>query len=208
MSALATVKPYDAIFDSQKHYRTLLDCTARPGSIGQLDDVQLTVPASLHRSTALIALALFTGDISFYLAGADEQTSEFVQRQTAARPAAGEEADFLILCESSLLASVPKVRVGALAYPDLAATVIVQVEAISPAPISRALRLTCKGPGIETETVVFVSGISAAFLAMRAELNSEYPMGIDVFLTCDSLSAGPCVVSLPRTTRVEWEMHE
>jgi alpha-D-ribose 1-methylphosphonate 5-triphosphate synthase subunit PhnH len=205
MSALISVKPYDDIFDGQKHYRTLLQCTARPGLIGQLDDVELDVPPYLNRATALIVLALFTGDISFYLEQADEQAMSFIQRETAARPEAADQADFLVLHDANMLAELSDVRVGSLSYPDMGATAIVQVEAISPAPLPGCLRLSLTGPGIENETVAFVLGASESFFETRRELNVEFPMGLDVFLTCDSLSAGPCVLALPRTTRVDWE---
>jgi alpha-D-ribose 1-methylphosphonate 5-triphosphate synthase subunit PhnH len=205
MSTLVSVKPYDGIFDGQKHYRTLLQCTARPGTIGQLDDVELDVPSYLNRATALIVLALFTGDISFYLEQSDEHAMNFIQRETAARPETADQADFLILHDANLLAEVSEVRVGSLSYPDMGATAIVQVEAISPAPLPGCLRLRLTGPGIEVETVVFVLGASELFFETRRELNAEFPMGLDAFLTCDSLSAGPCVLALPRTTRVDWE---
>jgi alpha-D-ribose 1-methylphosphonate 5-triphosphate synthase subunit PhnH len=61
------------------------------------------------------------------------------------------------------------------------------------------------GPGIESETVVYVVGASEAFFKVLRERNAEYPLGVDSFLTCDSLSAGPCVMALPRTARVHWE---
>ena len=165
----------------------------------------LDVPPLLNRATALIALGLFTGDITFHLEGDDEEATSFIRRETAAVPATGDRADFVILHDSNLLAAIPDIRVGSLPYPDLGATAIVQVEALSPAPIPGSLRLTLTGPGIETETVAFVLGASELFFETRRELNSEYPIGLDVFLTCDSLSAGPCVLSLPRTTRVDWK---
>lgn len=205
MSALASVKPYDDIFDGQKHYRTLLQCTARPGTIGQLDDVELDVPPYLNRATALIVLALFTGDISFCLERGDERAMSFIQRETAATAETADRADFLILHDANLLAEISEVRVGSLSYPDMGATAIVQVEAISPAPLPGCLRLRLTGPGIEVETVVFVLGASESFFETRRELNAEFPMGLDVYLTCDSLSAGPCVLALPRTTCVDWE---
>jgi alpha-D-ribose 1-methylphosphonate 5-triphosphate synthase subunit PhnH len=150
-------------------------------------------------------LALFTGDISFYLEQSDEHAMNFIQRETAARPETADQADFLILHDANLLAEVSEVRVGSLSYPDMGATAIVQVEAISPAPLPGCLRLRLTGPGIEVETVVFVRGASELFFETRRELNAEFPMGLDAFLTCDSLSAGPCVLALPRTTRVDWE---
>jgi alpha-D-ribose 1-methylphosphonate 5-triphosphate synthase subunit PhnH len=96
-------------------------------------------------------------------------------------------------------------RTGTLTYPDLGATAIVQVEAISPAPLAGAARLRLTGPGIEDEAEVFVLGASDRLFDLLHERNAEFPMGVDVFFTCDSLSAGPCVLALPRTTQVAWE---
>lgn len=204
MSALAEAKPYSQVFDGQKHFRTLLQCTARPGMIGQLDDVTLDVPPQLNRATALLALALFTGDISYYLDPVETPAGNFIQRETAAKPASAETADFLVFTDSNRLEGIRQARLGSLSYPDLGATVVMQVAAISPAPTPGSLRLTLTGPGIETETVVYVLGAPQAFFEALRERNAEFPLGIHSFLTCDSLSAGPCVLALPRTTRAHW----
>jgi alpha-D-ribose 1-methylphosphonate 5-triphosphate synthase subunit PhnH len=205
VSTLAAVKPYDQVFDAQKHYRTLLECTARPGTIGQLDDAQLDLPPQLNRATALIALALFSNDCSFYLAPGQEAVAEFLSRETLANPVNAEQADFLLLPDANRLQDVSHARLGTLSYPELGATIVLQVAAISLAPISGCLRLALTGPGIESETTVFVVGAPESFFAVRDERNAEFPLGVDVFFTCDSLSAGPCVVVLPRTTQVNWK---
>jgi len=70
MSSTIALKPYDQIFDAQKHYRTLLQSAARPGTIGQLDDVALDVPSPLNRATALLSFSLFSGDTTFSLSPA------------------------------------------------------------------------------------------------------------------------------------------
>lgn len=202
MSSLAVAKPYNQVFDGQKHYRTLLQCTARPGTIGQLDDALLEVPSSLNRATALIALALFSADSSFYLAEGEGAAMDFVRQETAAKPVSVEQADFVIFLGAKHLDMLRQARQGSLPYPDLGATAVVQVEAISPAPMAGGLQLTLTGPGIEVETVVHAMGAPEALFATLRELNAEFPMGVDTFLTCDSLSAGPCVIALPRTTRV------
>jgi alpha-D-ribose 1-methylphosphonate 5-triphosphate synthase subunit PhnH len=205
MSTLIAARPYDHVFDGQKHYRTLLQCTARPGTIGQLDDVLVDVPAQLNRATALLALALFSGDSTFYLAQGEESALEFLRRETFAKPVSAEQADFLICSGAGRLEDLHCARTGSLAFPDMGSTVVAQVAAVSPAPIPGGLRLTLTGPGIEVETVVFVLGAGAELFEFLRERNAEFPLGIDTFLTCDSLSAGPCVLSLPRTTRVRWE---
>ena len=205
MSALANVLPYDQVFDAQRHYRTLLQCTARPGTIGQLNDVELDVPYQLNRATTLIALTLFSSDSLFYLEQAEERTVDFLRRRTLAKQAATEQADFLLITDPGRLEPIALARSGTLSYPELGSTVVLQVTAISPAPMQGCLRLTLTGPGIETETVVFVLGAPEALFECLREHNSEFPLGLDTYLTCDSLSAGPCVLALPRTTRVRWE---
>ena len=94
---------------------------------------------------------------------------------------------------------------GELAFPETGATVFLEVTAISPAPLSNCLRLTLSGPGIETESIVYVAGIDPRVLETLQSRNGEFPTGVDAYLTCDSVSAGPCVLSLPRTTKVSWE---
>jgi alpha-D-ribose 1-methylphosphonate 5-triphosphate synthase subunit PhnH len=205
MSALVEVKPYDQIFDGQKHYRTLLQCTARPGTIGQLDDVVLEVPSPLNRATALLALALFSGDISYFLGRDDAQVANFIERETFAKPASADQADFLVLVDSDRLENLQQAKQGSLSFPDLGATVVLQVAALSPAPLTNSLRLTLSGPGIESETVVYALGAAEKFFETLRKRNAEFPLGVDSFLTCDSLSAGPCVMALSRTTRVHWE---
>lgn len=206
MSALATAKPYDQVFDAQKHYRTLLQCTARPGSIGQLDDVLLEVPPPLNRASALIALTLLSSDSTFHMYRSDGgPAEEFLRRETLSRPAAAEQADFLFIEDPNRIEEVENARSGSLAYPEQGVTVVLQVTAISPAPMSGCLKLTLTGPGIETETTVFVLGAPETLFETLRQRNAEFPLGIDAYLTCDSLSAGPCVLGLPRSTRVIWE---
>jgi alpha-D-ribose 1-methylphosphonate 5-triphosphate synthase subunit PhnH len=205
MSTLAAVKPYDQVLDGQKHYRTLLQATARPGSIGQLDDVALDVPPPMNHATALICLALMSGDSSFHMDQGESSPRDFIRRETSAREAEPAHGDFIIVAAAHRLDAIRQAKSGSLLYPEQGATVIFQVAAISPAPIEGGLRLLLTGPGIETETEVYLLGASGQLFDVLRERNAEFPMGIDVFFTCDSLSAGPCVLALPRTTQVRWE---
>jgi alpha-D-ribose 1-methylphosphonate 5-triphosphate synthase subunit PhnH len=200
---------YDPAFDAQRHYRVLLNCTARPGSIGLLEGGQLDPVAGLNQATVMIALMLFSGDVSFYLRADAAAAINSLRRQTQAVEARAAQADFLLLDSKDVTDAVSALkiaRLGELAFPEMGATVILAVDAISPAPLSDCLRLTLSGPGIETESSVFVAGISQEFLDILQSRNREFPTGIDVFLTCESFSAGPCVLALPRTTRVHWEI--
>lgn len=205
MSTSALLAGYDPVRDAQKHYRTLLQCTARPGSIGQLDDVVLDIPPRLNRASAFLALALLGADTSFYVAGGDERAAQFLRRETLAMPVGAEQADFLFLSLPEQVEAIGRARAGDLAFPEQGATLVMQVGGLSPAPMADALRLTLTGPGIETHTDAYVSGAPEALFEMLKERNAEFPLGIDAYLTCDSLSVGPCVLALPRTTRAAWE---
>jgi alpha-D-ribose 1-methylphosphonate 5-triphosphate synthase subunit PhnH len=210
MNTSSAARAYDRVFDAQRHYRTLLQCTARPGTIGLFDDVALTISSQLNRATALIALALFSEDTWFYLAQGEDPALQFIRGETAAQPATAEHADFLIFpdldqSDARWLDDLRQARLGTLAYPDLGATIVFQVAAISSVPVPGALRLTLTGPGIEAKTVVFVLGAPEAMLESLREQNAEFPLGVDAFLTCDSHSSAPCVLALPRTTQVHWE---
>jgi alpha-D-ribose 1-methylphosphonate 5-triphosphate synthase subunit PhnH len=182
----------------------LLNCTARPGTIGLLDDVCLDAGPGLSHAAALVMLALFSSDVSFYL---QEQTAaDFVRRETQAYAVSASEAEFLLLEDAAgAIEAIKVAKIGSLEFPETGATVILKVASVSPAPLRNCLKLTLTGPGIETESTVFVAGLSSTLLEALRARNREFPLGIDLILACDSLSAGPCVLSLPRTTNLHWE---
>src|SRR5215475_13659131 len=97
MSSLPVVKAYDSVFDGQKHYRTLLQATARPGTIGQFDEASLGVPPQLSRATALVVLALFSSDVSYFIECGEESSAQWIEAEAGARGGEVEQADFLIL---------------------------------------------------------------------------------------------------------------
>lgn len=203
----SVVASYDRVFDSQRHFRTMLDCTARPGTIGLLDDVPLELEPGLNKATALVALALLNPDVSFHAGGLGDAVDRFVQRQTLATRAPVDEADFLFLDGADSTESIDRAKSGTPSYPDAGATVLLQVSAISSTPLPEALSLTLTGPGIPDATTVFVSGLNPEILAALERQNCEFPIGVDAILTCADPSAGPRILSLPRTTKATWTQH-
>jgi phosphonate C-P lyase system protein PhnH len=202
MSTLVTVQPYNQIFDGQKHYRTLLQCTARPGTIGQLDDALLNLPSQLNRATALLALALFSGDISYYLDENQAQAANFIRSETAAKPISAEQADFLILTDGNRLEGLQQAKPGTLSFPDQGATVVLQVSAISPAPLadSSAPDADRAGNRIGSRGVTYWALCEDVLCRLCGSAMRSFRWAWIVFLTCDSLSVGSV-----RTTRVQWE---
>lgn len=82
---------------------------------------------------------------------------------------------------------------GDLLNPHKAATMIIEADSVSN---DRALTLS--GPGIETECYINVKTAIDAWVDLRAEKNSEYPLGIDlIFVDRDDN-----ILCLPRTTQI------
>jgi alpha-D-ribose 1-methylphosphonate 5-triphosphate synthase subunit PhnH len=57
-----------------------------------------------------------------------------------------------------------------------------------------------KGPGIEQEKTLHVTGLNEAWLQRRAFWNAAFPTGVDFILVSENQ-----VVALPRTTQVQGE---
>ncbi|PZO26136.1 MAG: hypothetical protein DCE88_13015 [Betaproteobacteria bacterium] len=57
-----------------------------------------------------------------------------------------------------------------------------------------------KGPGIEQENTLHVTGLNEAWLQRRAFWNAAFPTGVDFILVSENQ-----VVALPRTTQVQGE---
>ena len=95
---------------------------------------------------------------------------------------------------------------GSLSYPDTAATIIIQVDALSDQPLPGGLKLTLQGPGIEHSASVYLRPLSADLLLALQARNAEFPLGIDAIITCDERGSGdPRVLGIPRTARLAWE---
>ncbi|NEQ20835.1 MAG: phosphonate C-P lyase system protein PhnH [Microcoleus sp. SIO2G3] len=76
--------------------------------------------------------------------------------------------------------------------PEASTTLLVQVENFE---TGHSVQLT--GPGIQSERVLTVKGLSSTFWEELTKNAQTYPLGIDVFLfTTNTL------VGLPRTTKV------
>ena len=80
---------------------------------------------------------------------------------------------------------------GEPAYPDRAATLIVEVAALEGGPV-----LELSGPGIDGSARLAPVLPSGAVAALRANA-ARFPLGLDFFFT-----AGGQVAGLPRSTRI------
>lgn len=202
---LARETAYDEVFDAQRHYRVLLDCMARPGKVGRLERVALDPPAGLHPATALVAFGLLDADTSFAVEPATVDHAAYLAANTNAHRTEVPEAQFLFTNGEAPAEVLDGANCGSLLYPDTAATVLLQIVEASVEPLTGGLKLELQGPGIPGTRTIFVRGLSEDMLLALQARNAEFPLGLDAILTFNGAAGEPCLMALPRTTRVAWE---
>jgi alpha-D-ribose 1-methylphosphonate 5-triphosphate synthase subunit PhnH len=196
---------YDEVFDAQKHFRSMLDCMARPGKTNRLDPVEITPPGRLNRASVLVAFALLDANTAFQVVNMEQGESAYLAANTNAVRASTEDATFLFADGDEAPEILDGANCGALTYPDTAATLILQVKSVNQTPRDGSLKLTLQGPGVDGSATLFVRGLNPDLLLALEARNAEFPLGVDAFLTFADENELPCVTALPRTTKVNWE---
>lgn len=175
----------DPARDAAHAFRALLEAMARPGTIHMVagPDAHGLSPAA-----ATVLLTLTDNTTPLHLAGELDTIPlrRWIAFHTGAPLVAAEQAAFA-LGRWDDLQPLSRYSVGHPAYPDRAATLIVEMDTLT----HDGQRLT--GPGIR-DTARLSLPETAAFQQNRA----LFPLGFDVILTCDDRLA-----ALPRSTKVE-----
>lgn len=176
----------DAPAQSARGFRAILTALSQPGMIVTLEGA--TPPAPLSRAAGVAALVLLDPTTPVHLAGAFDcaELRDWLTFHTGAPFAAAEDAVFAIGAWDALQ-PVARFSIGTPEYPDRAATLIVEMPALS------SDGAVLRGPGINGTARLSLPEIDA-FKANRA----RFPLGFDVFLTSGAQLAG-----LPRSTIVE-----
>lgn len=175
----------DAPREAALAFRAALQALARPGRIERLEGA--VPPAPTSPAAGALLLTLCDPETGVYLAGAHDTQAlrQWITFHCGAPLVGPERADFA-LGTWQALQPVGAYRIGTAEYPDRAATLIVEMDALEAA----GARLT--GPGIETEAALSLPEL-AAFQANAR----RFPLGFDCYFTC-----GDRVAGLPRSTTV------
>lgn len=175
----------DASIQSANAFRAALDAMARPGQIRRLTGA--TPPAPLSAAAGVLILTLCDGTTPVHLAGDHDCPAlrDWITFHCGA-PLVGAAAASLAIGTWAALHPVGRFAIGLPDYPDRAATLIVEMQALC----DTGARLT--GPGIEKVAHLSLPE-TAAFIANRA----QFPLGFDCFFTADDR-----VAALPRSTIV------
>jgi alpha-D-ribose 1-methylphosphonate 5-triphosphate synthase subunit PhnH len=175
---------YDTVFDAQQHFRLLLDSMSRPGKINTFPGMDILPPDGLNQASALTGFALLNPDVTYYIAGDNsDDIAGYLLVNTASQQAEITVADYVFLPEKYGVDGLEEARTGTPIYPEDSATFIASAEQISEQLREGSLAITLKGPGVNGEAKVFISGLSPELLDFVKEQNSEYPLGIDLIIT-------------------------
>ncbi|WP_235610747.1 phosphonate C-P lyase system protein PhnH [Bordetella sp. H567] len=184
----------DPVAGAQATFRAALQALASPGQI-QLLEQACGVPAGLSPAMTAMLLALADVDAPVWLpASVDDSVRGFLRFHCAcplvADPA---QARFIAVPAGCIAPALDGCDAGDPAYPDLSATLLIEVQALGTGD-----PLTLAGPGIRGTRAVSVAGLPRGFREQWAANHALFPLGVDVFLTQGNLVCG-----LPRTTRME-----
>jgi len=184
----------DAVREAQTVFRLAMRALASPGQVVALD-TPLVPPAPLFAPAAALLLTLCDFETPVWLdpeLASRAEVAAFVRFHTGARlvtwPA---DAAFAVIADVARMPAVGAFAQGTPDYPDRSATLILQVETLSPAGWS------LEGPGIRGTTGFSAAPLPVDFAAQMRANRTAFPCGVDIlFATRTSLAA------LPRSTRV------
>lgn len=180
----------DAVDDAQRVFRAALAAMSHPGRVERIDTPAM-IPPPFSRACLALALALIDETTPVWLGPAHADGIGHLQFHCGARVAdAPARADFGIAHTSACPMPDQWAR-GTATEPHRSATLVLEVD-----NLSAGERYRLSGPGVPGERYLACRGLPRAWLAARAA--SDFPCGVDVFLTCGDLMA-----ALPRTTHIE-----
>lgn len=214
----------DLVHDVHGAYRLLVRATAFPGTVVDLQSIVEKTDLDLGVPTIILLLGLIVldGEVSFSIAGNPKAAVALSEITGAPLSHTVAEAPFSFVAgagtsTTEVFAAAP---IGTLEDPHLGATVFIetaglmQAEGLAGEPTSEARDtqvghtqatpehvgplLALSGPGIQAECLLRV-GRDTSWIEERQQKNSEYPLGVDVFL----FDPAGRVAAIPRTTKVE-----
>ncbi|MBL6457917.1 phosphonate C-P lyase system protein PhnH [Belnapia sp. T6] len=180
----------DPVADAQSCFRALLEAMARPGRVQRLAALP-EAPAPLSPAAAAALLTMADAETPVWTDAGP--AAEAWLRFHAGCPLVARPGEAAFLLASGPMPPLAALAAGTEEEPHRSATLVLQVAALEE---EEAWRLS--GPGIENSHPLRVEGLPDSFLPDWAANATRFPRGVDLVLC-----AGPRLVALPRTTRIE-----
>jgi alpha-D-ribose 1-methylphosphonate 5-triphosphate synthase subunit PhnH len=182
------------VFDSQRVFRTILDCVARPGRLTPMNS-SVVAPPPLLATTAEILLAMADFETSIWL---DEklactvEVAAYLRFYTGAKITINpSQATFAVICDVASMPSFTAFAQGSPEYPDRSTTLIVQAERLA------GVGHVFEGPGIDGR-IAFTAEPAPPDLTRQLTANrAAYPCGVDLIF-----AAATTIAALPRSIRL------
>ncbi|MDR1579768.1 MAG: phosphonate C-P lyase system protein PhnH [Synergistaceae bacterium] len=192
ISALSKKHSFDAVFDSQKVFRLILEAVSNPARVVDMSEYAAKLSGS-HPAFLAVAMTLLDNEVSFNTCENDALSDE-IASLTLARKDEIESADFVFVSyPDDLENAIEKIKCGTLADPHKSATVVIRNED------GPAGRMKLSGPGIDGHTAVRATQMVKYAVMLRDAQHYEYPRGIDLLFLSDNGE----MFAVPRLTRTE-----
>lgn len=167
-------------------FRAAMNAMARPGEIVTVSGAR--GPAPLSEAAAVLVLTLCDSETPIYL-GAHHDTAAlraWISFHTAAPFVTARAEAMFALGAWADLGRGEGFAIGTSEYPDRSTTLIVEMDELSNEGS------VLQGPGIQR-----TARLSLPDVAFSQRNAAQYPLGVDLFLTC-----GAALAALPRSTKV------
>jgi alpha-D-ribose 1-methylphosphonate 5-triphosphate synthase subunit PhnH len=180
---------------SQSTFRSILEASARPGSVQPLDGCN-DAPRPLSPGAAAIAVTLCDHDTPVWLdpplSANDAVVQWFRFNCGCAITADPKGAAFAFTCDTSALVPLAAFNLGSTDYPDRSTTVVAQVESLE-----TGKSLTLAGPGICGTAVLNARPLPVDVVERLAANRRLFPRGVDLLLV-----TATAVAALPRSVQI------
>ncbi len=174
---------YDKVFDAQVHFRILLDAMAHPGKLFSFEEIEIERIPGIPNGVFYIAFALLNSDVRFaFLGESSLSATEMITQNTSSLKGNPELVDFVFFSGNMEASFIQDCKKGNLSYPEEGASLVVYLDKLSTQFLSGSLEIILTGPGIEKENRVYLQGLNIKTLEMLKEINSEFPLGLDIYL--------------------------
>lgn len=185
----------DPVHDSQRFFRGLLTAMAHPGRAVALEGAPQG-PKPLDPATTAAALTLLDGDTPLWIDWIADTPPlrAFVTFHCGCRIVErSQQAAFGLVTDPENMPRLALFAQGLDQYPDRAATLLLQVPSLTGGSV-----VTLSGPGIRDTAEIVPAGLPDWFWNDWRLNAGQFPLGVDIFLTC-----GEAVVGLPRSILAE-----
>ena len=183
----------DPALGPQQTFRAILEAMAHPGMLVKIKS-RLYIPELLNPASAAVCLTLLDDETPLWtdLSWNSSAISWFQSQCGCSVVTEPCMAHFALITQPSAMPPLDDFKIGDDEHPESATTLILQVERFNDHN-----HKILSGPGIKTTTQFSPVGIRPQFWQQWQLQAALFPLGVDVFFTCNDILA-----ALPRTTHV------